>query len=277
MVSMRGRIQGTKAGTLGLIGAIGLLVSSQATADWDVYVSGGLGISGNLLETQGLQSGQVLGGEDSDTSTLIDGAVGLEIPMDELVPREWLTDIRLPAWPVRFEIEAAGLREYELRTFAAADVFFTELEATTLFFNTWVDFPLVEVARPFQYLFGLGRQPRVRQWLEPGRLFAGVGVGMSALDVRGTSNAIRASDDFIEFAWNAGAGVDYALTDAVDLSVGYRFLCLSGDCMAHSDGLDLTPTGGAPLATDFLSYDIQSHELRVQIRVEVFDFRNPWR
>ena len=144
--------------------------------------------------------------------------------------------------------------------------------------NGWIDLPLVEAYRPVQYLFGLGRQPRIRQWIEPGSFYFGVGIGFAALDVRGTSNAVRASDDFIEFAWNAGAGVNYALTDRVDLSVGYRFLCLAGDsCMAHSDGLELTPTGGAPLPSDELTYDIQAHELRVQIRVEVWDFRNPWR
>ncbi len=283
MISMKRRMQRRIRRSVGQVLALAMtvaLASVEAAADWDVYIAGGLGISVNLLESDGnyLGPGFPFGGEDNDTSTVLDGAIGLEVPMDELVPREWLRDIRLPDWPVRFELEAAGLREYELRTFFTSDVFFTQVEATTLMMNTWFDFPLVDVAKPVQYLFGLGRQPRVRQWLEPGRLYAGVGVGMSALDVRGTSNSASASDDFIEFAWNAGIGVDYALTEAVDLSIGYRFLCLSGSCMAHSSGLSLTPTDNVGLNPNGdLSYDLQSHELRFQIRIEVFDFRSPWR
>ncbi|MBY0399133.1 hypothetical protein K2X89_02480 [Myxococcota bacterium] len=45
---------------------------------------------------------------------MLDAAVGLEVPTDELVPREFLLKVRLPEWPVRSEIEAAGLREWEL-------------------------------------------------------------------------------------------------------------------------------------------------------------------
>ena len=86
------------------------------------------------------------------------------------------------------------------------------------------------------------------------------------------------SDEFDEFAWNAGFGVDYALTDFVDLSAGYRFVCLAGEqCMAHDDGFELTTTGGAVGVDDRLEYDVLAHEFRVQIRIEVFDLTSPWR
>jgi hypothetical protein len=255
-----------------------MLITVEAVADWRVYLSGGLGISGAMADTDGQQSvGLIpLSGEDSDSSPLVDGAVGLEIPMDELLPREWLLDVRLPDWPTRFEIEAAGLREYEFRTVAGGDIFFTDLESTTAFVNTWLDIPLVSIYRPVQYTLGLGRQPRVRQWLEPGSFYIGGGIGFSAVDVRGTSNAISASDDFIEFAWNLGAGVNYALTDRVSISTGYRYVGVGPNSKGLGD-LDLTPSGGAPDPGDRLKYKLQIHELRVQVRVELFDFRNPWR
>lgn len=256
-----------------------LLLAGESTADWEVYVGGGLGISALEEWTNGQASGQALGGQDVDSSPLLDATVGLAIPMDEIVPREWLASTRLPDWPVRIELEVAGLREHELKSFAAGEDYYTEIETITSFFNTWVDIPLVTMWRPVQYLGGLGRQPRVRQWLEPGRFFFGVGIGLSSIDLSGTSNVLSGRGDFIEFAWNAGGGIDYALTDHVDLSIGYRFVCLAGEkCMVHSDALEVDIRGGTPSAGDFdLKYELMAHELRVQVRVEVFDFLSPWR
>ena len=37
---------------------------------------------------------------------------------------------------------------------------------------------------------------------------------------------------------------------------------------------ELTPSGG--VSTDFLEYDLFAHEIRVQVRVEVFEFLSPW-
>ena len=267
--------------TWGLVILLLLLAPATALADWEVYVGGGLGISfaeGNAIGSEGpTPTPATIGGKANDGSPMLEGFVGLEIPMDELVPRELLLDVRLPDWPVRVELEAAGLREYELRNFLNTDLFFTEIETTTLFLNAWVDVPMTSLYRPIQYTFGLGRQPRVRQWLEPASLFVGVGVGYAHTDFAGTSNSGSASNEFDDFAWNAGVGVNYALTDAVDLSAGYRFTCFAGEqCMAHNEGFELTPTGGGTNATDYLEYDLMAHEIRVQVRVEVFEFQSPW-
>lgn len=263
-----------------LFAAASIVFPNASAADWEVYIAGGLGISlaeGNAVGQQSVGP-TILGGEDTDSSPMVDGVVGLEIPMDEIVPREMLLDVRLPDWPVRVELEAAGLREHELRTFAGPQLFFTELETTTLFLNAWLGIPLTSIYRPIQYTFGLGRQPRIRQLLEPATFYFGVGVGYAHTDLRGASNVFAASDEFDDFAWNAGFGIDYRLTDRVDLSLGYRYLCLAGEsCMAHNDGFELTPTGGAPQPTDYLEYDVDAHEFRVQIRVEVFEFLSPWR
>ncbi|MEM9175954.1 MAG: hypothetical protein AAGC67_12035, partial [Myxococcota bacterium] len=182
---------------------------ASAVAEWEVYVGGGLGISyaeGNALGREGAALA-LIGGKDVDGSPMLEGVVGLEVPMDQLVPREWLLDVRLPDWPVRIELEAAGLREYELRNFLLGDLFFAEIETTTVFFNAWLDVPMTSIYRPIQYTFGLGRQPRIRQWLEPASLYVGVGVGYAHTDFDGTSNSGSASGEFDDFTWNAGVGV----------------------------------------------------------------------
>lgn len=263
---------------VGVVG-LGLAIAGESAADWEVYVAGGLGISSEEIEVNGRRSGAELGGQSHDTSALLDGAVGLAIPMSELVPREWLLDIRLPDWPVRFELEAAGLREHEQETFVLSDPYFTTIEATTAFFNAWLDVPMTDLYRPVQYLFGLGRQPRIRQWLEPASFYSGVGVGYANIEIEGTANSVEGDAGFHEFAWNAGFGVNYALSERVDLSAGYRFLCLAGkQCMAHDEGLDVGLTGGTAAAGDRdLRHEIMAHELRVQVRVEVYEFPSPWR
>ena len=255
---------------------IGMLVLSMATpgsADWNVYVAPGVGISGATVDTNGQASTAPvtrLTGMDNDSSPLIDVAVGLEVPMDELVPREWLLDVRLPDWPVRFEAEAAFLRQYDFRTVAGGEVFFTDYEATaTLMFNSWLDIPMVAVYRPVQYTFGLGRQPRVRRWLEPASIYVGAGVGFAALKIDGTSNVLFGDDDPIDFAWNVGIGINYALTRNVSLSAGYRYVGLG------KRKIDLT--GGVSGPNDEVEFDPQAHELRVGIRIRVFDFLSPWR
>ena len=250
-----------------------VLFATESAADWKLYVSGGLGISGSIVDTDGSVPGTPiipLTGDDGDSSPLVDGAFGLEIPMNELVPREYLVDMRLPSWSTRFELEAAGLREYEIETAAGATNFYSTLNVTTVMVNTWLDIPLTAIYRPVQYTFGLGRQPRIRQWLEPGSFFLGAGIGFSALELEGSSNVLSGDDTIIDFAWNVGAGVNYALTDTVDLSAGYRFVGIG------AQEIDIT-NGGVPVAGAGVEYDSQIHELRVQIRVEVFEFLNPWR
>jgi hypothetical protein len=247
-------------------------VAAPSGADWKVYVAPGLGISAANVDTDGQSSVAPvtqLSGSDNDSSPLLDLAVGLEVPMDELVPREWLLDVRLPNWPVRFELEAAGLREYEFRTVAGGEDFFTDYEATTFFVNTWLDIPLVAAYRPVQYTFGLGRQPGVRRWLEPASFYVGAGVGFGALDIDGTSNVFSGDDDPIDFAWNVGAGINYALTRTIALSAGYRYVGLG----THE--IDLQ--GGVPGPNDEVEFEPEVHEFRVAIRIRVFEFLSPWR
>ncbi len=274
---MRGRIR-IVWGITALVGSLFLGVSESA-AEWRLYVQGGLGISGAEVETDG-KAGDFnsLLGSDSDSSPLLDAAFGLEVPMDELVPRELLLKVRLPNWPVRLEVEAAGLRQWEFDTVAGAkrpdpggEHFFSKIDATTVMFNSWVDIPLVSIVKPVQYLFGLGRQPNLRRWLEPMSLYMGTGVGVIAkMEIDATSNVVDAQDDVVDFAWNVGTGINYQFTENVKISVGYRYLGLSKLSVDTSG--EFTP--GAIVEVD---YDLSSHELRVAIRVLVFEFPSPWR
>jgi hypothetical protein len=261
------------SGIAALVGGL-LLGASESAAEWRVYVQGGLGISGAELETDG-QAGSApttnLIGKDHDSSPLLDAAVGLEVPMDELVPREFLLKVRLPEWPVRLELEAAGLREWEFSTVAGGEDFFTEINATTVLINSWVDMPLVSLYKPIQYLFGLGRQPNVRHWIEPMSLYFGTGIGLTAqMEIDGTSNVVSAQDDIVDFAWNVGTGINYQFNEKVKLAVGYRYLGL---------GEPVVDTRGpfAPGGNDEVDYKLDVHELRVAVRVLVFEFPSPWR
>jgi opacity protein-like surface antigen len=249
------------------------LAAGPSAADWNLYVAPGIGISGAMVDTDG-QASQApvtkFGGSDDDSSPLISGAVGLDVPMDELLPREWLGDTRLPQWPVRFELEYAGLRDYQFKTDVGNEDFFTELKAHTLMANSWVDFPLTTLYRPVQYTFGLGRQPRVRSWLEPASLYVGAGVGVGFLDMNGTSNVFSGDDKPIDFAWNVGIGLNYALTDSVSLSAGYRYVGLGKQKMDISGSV-------TPGPNDEFKLDPQVHEFRFAIRIRVFEFKSPWR
>lgn len=254
------------------------LSSTLATADVDLYAAPQFGISSLLVDTDGQVQGGAsfaLSGDDDDSAPLLGLSVGLEVPMNEMVPREWLADVRLPSWPLRFELEAAGLRDYDFRTTGAgagAVDFSSEIQATTLVANAWMDIPLTTMWRPVQFVFGLGRQPRVRQWLDPASFYLGAGVGFTSLEIDGTDNVFNGQDDgIIDFAWNVGSGFHYDLNDRFSVSAGYRYLSLGPD---GEQELDLV---GGVGANDQQKYELQVHEFRVALKIRILSFRGAWR
>lgn len=264
------------SGVFALVSAL-LLCAAESAAEWKLYVQGGIGLSGAEVQTNGILDDINpadpirAGGRDKDTSPLLDASFGLEVPMDELVPRELLLAVRLPSWPVRFEVEAAGLREWEFSTVAGGETFFTEIKSTTVLFNQWVDIPAISIYQPFQYLFGLGRQPRVRQWLSPASFYLGAGVGVTALmDIDGTSNVVSVHDDPVDFVWNVGTGINIAVSERMTLSVGYRYVGFM-----EQESVFQGPAGNDP--NHKVDFDLDVHELRVGLRMRVFEFASPWR
>ena len=67
----------------------------RAKADWQLFVSADLGYSIGVGKVSGESrlTGGDLGGQDSDLSALLGGAIGVQMPMDELspwrLPRGW--------------------------------------------------------------------------------------------------------------------------------------------------------------------------------------------
>ena len=121
-------------------------------------------------------------------------------------------------------------------------------------------------------MFGLVRQPLLRQWLNPGSFYLGSGVGFASIEIRGTDNVFTGEDELIDFAWNVGTGINYTLTDRVSLSAGYRYLGLGVGTGSVKADLRLGPNPGGES-----EFDLQVHEFRVGIQIKIFSFQSVWR
>lgn len=252
---------------------LGLGASSSARADWIVYLSGEMGTTSATTQTAGTNvvsapTPLILGGVYSDSSPLISGAVGLAIPLDESMAWELPYGIRLPHWPLRFEMEATGLRSFEgivmgtnpLDTFASTD-------SWSIMFDFWQDVPMGGLNRPLSRLFG--RSPRwLVELLDHSTFFAGAGIGVNGLDFRYTDTFHVSQGDTINFAWQVGSGFGYELTDAVTLNLGYRYFDYG------EVATDLLDTADRRVGPFFLGQS--SHEFRFGLRFNVWGFHNPW-
>jgi opacity protein-like surface antigen len=270
-----------------VLGVLWLLAPAATASDWRVYVSAGLGYSA----AEGSADGRItlnnggglfeLGGSDTDVSPLLGGAVGVAIPMDQIAPLELPRGWRLPDWDVRAEIEAVGLRSYQFKTdpiqpgSQTAGPILTELDTWSLMTNFWLDVPLRGLYKPISWtsarLFGRWRLRTLKQVLARTTLDMGVGVGMAHLDTTTTESGTRGTGDDYNFAWQAGVGLGYQLTDRVNLSLGYRYID-PGTAKYRLSG-----NGVDPNENSFFELDTDIHEARAAIRVDVWDFASPWR
>ena len=260
---------------------IAILLAAPAAAEWRVYGAADLGFS----VSKGKASGEVeiaqiftLGGSDTDVSPFIGGAVGLAVPMDEIsaweLPRGW----RLPDWDIRLEAEATGLRDYKFTTDSIAPTsgpIQTELKSWSVMSNLWIDVPLRGLYRPISWttarLFGRWRLRTLKHFLDRATFVPGVGIGVASLDVKTREDQTRGSREVYNFAWQAGAGLGYQLTDRVNLGIGYRYFD-PGTAKFRLRG------GGVPAGSDsFFKFNPEIHEARATIRVELWDFASPWR
>jgi hypothetical protein len=234
----------------GLLAA--LLLGARAGAA-DLYLSGTLGNSGGFGSSSGKTDFFDIDGDDSDASPSYGGSFGLSFAMDEAVPS--IRSFELPSWTVRMELEFLTGRDYELRSDGATgqDDFFTEVDAWTLLPSVWVDLPL---RTPISWLFG--RVPV----LEPMSLYGGGGIGLASVDLYTRDQAFIGKTDSLNFAWQAGLGLAYELTDTTTFSVGWRYLSM-GETEAD---LLLAPgvKGGK------FTLDMSSHEILTGLRVNFY-------
>jgi len=174
--------------------------------------------------------------------------VGFAIPYSEVFP-----DSRSPIsdWSARFELEGLAGRDYELKA-RGIEQYHSEVYTWTVMQNSWLDIPL---ERPISHFFG--RIPV----LAPLSFTIGAGIGLASNDVSVSDNVSRGSDTTYGFAWQAGAGFDYALTRTVTIGVGYRYL--------DPGQVDLDLQAG-PVPTGSFDLDLAAHEVASSLRVSFY-------
>ena len=217
----------------------------------DIYLSGGIGNSGADGSASASTDFYDVEGDDSDSSPAFGGTLGLGFALDEVAPS--VGKLELPSWVVRTEIEFMTGRDYEFVTPAAGvnDSFFSEVDVWTVMPNFALEVPL---RTPISWLFG--RVPV----LEPMSLVGNVGLGMAKVDLETSDNVTNGDDSSTEFAWQAGVGLSYALTDTTSFQVGWRYLSL-GSVETELTGI----IGGG----DF-ELDLTSHEIVTGLRVNFY-------
>jgi opacity protein-like surface antigen len=262
---------------------LSLAAAGSASATWQLYASGEFGYSigvGKVSGLAGVVTTQELIGKDSDVSPMLGGAFGVQMPLDELTPWRLPGNVRLPEWPIRFEIEAAGLREYELRTpgqnpGTPNDLpFNTKASNWSLMWNVWTDIPLAGLHRPIASTARVVSRrpqhlPRVKRFLRPASWYVGVGLGVANVNVETSDSILFGAGDTYNFAWQVGTGLGYQLTDVVNLGVGYRFFRPGDGSVVLLDSARQN-LGFFELASDI-------HEVRFSMRILLYDLPYPWR
>jgi opacity protein-like surface antigen len=122
----------------------------------------------------------------------------------------------------------------------------------TVMHNARFDFPL---DAPVEWAFG--RVPI----LEPLAFYTTAGVGLAINEVSTTDNVSQGSDTVLGFAWQVGAGFDYAFSRYVSLSIGYRYIDLAD--------VDLDLTLG-PMDFGNFTLDVTAHEFATALRFRFF-------
>jgi hypothetical protein len=151
-------------------------------------------------------------------------------------------------------------REYELLTNgAAAGGYISEVTAWTFMPNLWLDVPLHP---PIAWIFG--RIPV----LEPLKLYAGAGLGLSATELDTTDHVSQGKNSEYLFGWQAGTGLAYELTQRVTLMAGYRYVDLG------QPKVTLRQLGSEDPFGNF-TMDLAAHEFNFGVRVEFYSIPYP--
>ena len=226
----------------------------------ELYMAGRIGISYGDADGKGvieLGPDVVGSGSDDDASPVYGLAFGTAVPLRDVFPWalrfpsfdvpywpgralhfEGEEEFRFPGWRTLFEIEALFGRDYDFATSSgtAPSPYHSEVTSDAFMANMRLDVPL---RAPLTALFG--RMPM----LEPLTLYGGGGIGAGWNKIRTNGPVDLGSERSWELAWQAQAGLGYAVTDTVHLSLGWRYLdlgkievdstCGGADCSFRAD------------------------------------------
>lgn len=225
--------------TPALILCVLLATLAQSVSAADLFVSTRVGTSWGAGDGTGaLNIGVGGSSEDSDASPVYGGAFGIAVPMSDIIPWSlripsvdvpiWpgkalhfpgSEDFRFPGWRTLIEAETLWGRDFDFETDSgsALNPYRTEVESASFLANFRLDIP---IAAPMTALFG--RLPIV----EPMTVYAGGGIGMGWNELTTKGPANFGDDETWDLAYQYMAGIGYALSDSLHLSMGWRFFNL---------------------------------------------------
>jgi opacity protein-like surface antigen len=210
-------------------------------------------------------------GEDKDASPLYGATFGIAVPLSDLMPYSmslpsfdvpiWpgraihftgSEDFRFPGWRTLLEVETLWGRDldFETESGSALNPFRSEVESASFLANFRLDVP---IQAPLTALFG--RLPMI----EPMTLYTGGGAGVSWNEITTKGPANFGSDDTFDFAYQYMAGIGYALSDSLHLSVGWRYFDM-GEL-----SLDI-----ADVNTGTYDLEVGAHEVTTSLRFHFY-------
>ena len=247
--------------TLLLVAALALPAAARAA---DLYVSGGIGISAATGDTKATNNLNVnSSGSDDDTSPVYGGAIGVALPLSELIPWHMRIpsfeipyfpgrslhvagseDFRFPGWRTSFELEGQTGRDFQIITHGPSAItpVISDVTSSSFMANLRLDVP---ISAPLHIFFG--RLPM----LEPVTLYGGVGAGASLNEIKATDSVFgKDNDSGFTFAHQFRAGIGYAITDQMHVSLGWRYYDLGK--------LEVGFGGSAKVSTDVVTNEFTS-------------------
>jgi len=229
----------------------GCLLAGPAAAA-HLFFTGTFGNSGATGNTSGKTQFFNVSGSDTDISPSYGGTLGLSFALDEALPQ--VKSFELPSWTVRTELEYQMGRDYQFRSDGAnKNSFFTNADAWSLVPNLALEVPL---RTPISWLFG--RIPV----LEPMSIYGNAGIGAAMVKMNVTDNVSKGEANQLNFAWQAGVGLAYELTDMTTFQFGWRYVSLGQT--------DSTLKFGPGAKAGSYSLDLTSQEFIAGLRINFY-------
>lgn len=246
----------------GLFAALCASAATPACRAANLYLTPQVGFIGGFTDGKGFtdSSTLTLGGKDSDWSPGGGLALGIAVPMDEIVP----FDVGLPDWDLRFEIEAISTAddvEYKGQGLTADAPLLASLDSVLTTFGLWFDFPVTDGVAAL-----IGRRV---PFFDPVTFTLGGGPGFARHDLRVRNFGEERQNEVLNFAWQAGLGFGYRLTEHVTLLATYRY--------SDQGEVNGTLCCLSVLPTEFFDLAATQHNVLVGARVIFFGVSSPHR